>query len=199
MSEHRPSEERRDQIVDAMIEALAEHGYAKATIAKIAGAAGLTPGLLHYHFPNKQAILLGALAQLAGEQLVILEDLAARESPAEALDEILRTMLAPRDQAKPVRVAAWVAILAEAIRAPDVANELSEALVHYRDIIADVLTRGAATGDFDLGDLSAGAAGAALVALIQGYFTVGVTAREAVPSMTAYAAASRMARALTTA
>ena len=51
-------EERRAQIVDGLMRVLPEHGYERASVARIAKAAGLSPGLVHHHFENKQAILL---------------------------------------------------------------------------------------------------------------------------------------------
>ena len=56
----RPSntDARREQIVLGLQRVMAERGYEKATVSAIAQAAGLTPGLVHYHFKNKQEMLL---------------------------------------------------------------------------------------------------------------------------------------------
>lgn len=62
------SERRRREIVDGLIEIMAETGYQRATVQRIANAAGLAPGLLHYHFQSKREILL-ALAQTLEEAL----------------------------------------------------------------------------------------------------------------------------------
>ena len=51
---------------------IARHGYEKATIQAIAAQAGLAPGLIHYHFKNKQEILvslIGTMAQAAARAL----------------------------------------------------------------------------------------------------------------------------------
>ena len=54
----RPSntEERRQQIVEGLLRVMAERGYERASIAEIAKAAGLSPGLVHYHFTEKQEL-----------------------------------------------------------------------------------------------------------------------------------------------
>lgn len=44
---------RRDQIVQAAVETLAEVGYAKASFARIAEHAGISAGLISYHFDHK--------------------------------------------------------------------------------------------------------------------------------------------------
>ena len=63
----RPSntEERRAQIVEAFLTVISKEGYARATIAAVAREAGLTSGLLHYHFGRKHQLLV-ARAQLLG-------------------------------------------------------------------------------------------------------------------------------------
>lgn len=55
---------RRAEIVEAMLRVMARRGYARASIAAIAEEAGLTAGLVHYHFRNKQAILLLSLIHI---------------------------------------------------------------------------------------------------------------------------------------
>ena len=193
MTEHRPTRERRDEIIDAMIEAMAEHGYAKATIATIAEAADLTPGLLHYHFPSKTAILRGALHKLAAQQEELFQHITdAHDDALDALDAILVAMLAPGAQAQPGRVSAWVAILAEAIRQPDVAAELEEALMNFREHLSKLVAQAESRDALDLTDTSADALAAGLLALFQGYVTIGVTARAVVPRGSALTVARRM-------
>jgi AcrR family transcriptional regulator len=41
---------RRDQIVRAAIETIAEEGYARASFVRIAQRASISPGLITYHF-----------------------------------------------------------------------------------------------------------------------------------------------------
>ena len=59
------TEQRREQIVKGLLEAIGEHGYDKATIQTIAQKAGLAPGLIHYHFKSKEDILLELVKSLA--------------------------------------------------------------------------------------------------------------------------------------
>lgn len=46
-------EARRRQIVEAAIEVIAELGYPRASFARIAGRAGISPSLISYHFRSK--------------------------------------------------------------------------------------------------------------------------------------------------
>lgn len=56
---------RRDQIVEAAIETIAELGYAKASFTQIARRAGLSStGLISYHFAGKQELVGQVVASL---------------------------------------------------------------------------------------------------------------------------------------
>jgi TetR/AcrR family fatty acid metabolism transcriptional regulator len=48
---------RRAQIVDCAIDAIAELGFAKASVDQIAKRAGVSKGVITYHFPSKEGIV----------------------------------------------------------------------------------------------------------------------------------------------
>lgn len=50
-------EVRRKQIIDTAIEAIAQEGFAQTTIAEIAKRAGVSTGVITYHFKNKDELL----------------------------------------------------------------------------------------------------------------------------------------------
>jgi AcrR family transcriptional regulator len=52
----------RDRILQATIEALATHGYAKTTARSIAALGGFAPGVLYYHFSDLDDVLRAAVA-----------------------------------------------------------------------------------------------------------------------------------------
>ncbi len=51
------SRERRSQLIAATIEVLAEDGFAQTTFARVADRAGVTPGLITYHFGTKHQLM----------------------------------------------------------------------------------------------------------------------------------------------
>jgi TetR/AcrR family transcriptional repressor of bet genes len=120
----RPSNtaERRAQIVDGLLTVMARAGYDGASIQAIARAAGLAPGLLHYHFESKQEILhelVSALVErLRARYRLRLE--AAGEEPQARLRAFVEAHLAQGSDADPRAVASWVVIAAEAVRQPEV-------------------------------------------------------------------------------
>src|ERR1700709_982921 len=52
---------RQKQIIEAAITVVAREGYVRASMARIAQEAGLSKGLLSYHFRNKDHLLDQAL------------------------------------------------------------------------------------------------------------------------------------------
>ncbi len=52
---------RREQIVRATLRCLAREGYARTTMKRVAREARVSPGILHYYFADKRAILVAAL------------------------------------------------------------------------------------------------------------------------------------------
>lgn len=56
-----PPEERRRQIVDAVLRVISEHGVPNTTVSRVAQAAGVAQGTLYLHFRNRTEMLMAAL------------------------------------------------------------------------------------------------------------------------------------------
>jgi AcrR family transcriptional regulator len=54
--------ETREKILQAAFRTLSRRGYENTTVKDIAEEAGVAPGLLHYYFKSKQALVLAVLA-----------------------------------------------------------------------------------------------------------------------------------------
>ncbi len=67
----RPSvkKERKLQITQGMMKVMATKGYDGASMPEIAKAAGLGQGLIHYHFKNKQEILVAVLSEIVNHHV----------------------------------------------------------------------------------------------------------------------------------
>lgn len=59
----------REQILDATIECLLEHGYAATTTQRVQKRAGVSRGRLLHHFPSKRELIAGAMARAADKRL----------------------------------------------------------------------------------------------------------------------------------
>jgi AcrR family transcriptional regulator len=65
-------EARRNQILDAAAQLIAEKGFHRATTREIAGTAGISEGTIYNYFDNKESLLIGLMVRLA--QLESLND-----------------------------------------------------------------------------------------------------------------------------
>ncbi|MCB9761403.1 MAG: TetR/AcrR family transcriptional regulator [Alphaproteobacteria bacterium] len=162
---------RRAQIVEALMQVMAVHGFDGASIRLIAEAADLTPGLVHYHFKTKHDILLELMNHLAALLEERLNDaLAHKATPREHLHAFLRALLSldPVDRPDPAAVACWIAVGAQAVRAPALAARLQVALAGLQRTLAALLRDALA----DAGRSTQGAEADAwvLIAAIQGSF-----------------------------
>lgn len=172
--------QRREQIVNGLLAAIGEHGYEKATIQAIAQNAGLAPGLIHYHFKNKEEILLELVKSLAAVAQRRYEALAASATEAQArLKAYLDARLALGNGAEPQAVAAWVVIGAEAIRQPLVRAAYQGAVAAERALLEALLT------DY-LGERGKSAAcashlAASLIAFMEGAFQLSSAAGDIMP------------------
>jgi len=194
----RPSntDERRAQITGALVKVMAKRGYDGASIADIAKAAGLTPGLVHYHFESKQEILLAALRDLSLRHTAAL---AARLGEKEAdpmarVEAFIDFHLGLGADADPDSLAMWILLSGEALRDERVRLEFTKAIEQTRDVLFDLVQGGAEQQLFACD--SAEAAASALLALIQGYFVLAATARPLIPKGSAALSAKSMAEGL---
>ncbi len=194
----RPSNtaERRTQIARGLISVMAERGYDGASMPAIAKAAGLTQGLIHYHFKNKRAILLVALQELVvlhtdhlDRHLAPLDD-----DPHEQMAAFIDFHLGLGTDASPEILASWLVLSGEALRQRKVRKAFAEAVAKWVQQLVGIIEQGNREGLFDC--VQPAAAAAALMSTIQGYFVLGATARDQIPRGSAARSTKAMAEGL---
>lgn len=116
---------RRSQLVHALSEVMAERGYDGATVQAIAERAGLTPGLLHYHFNSKNEILSALIETLSRKvEDRFLQLLAeCQNDPKLELKAFIDAHLALGEAADRNAVSCWIVIGAEAVRNREVQKQ----------------------------------------------------------------------------
>ncbi len=89
-AERLQGEVRRDQIAQAVLALVAEHGMSALSVAAVAHRVGVAPSALYRHFDSKEAMLAGTIERVAGQMLGNLERArAAARDPLEALERLL--------------------------------------------------------------------------------------------------------------
>jgi len=110
-----PKAERRQQLIDAAMEVIAEHGLSGTTTAMVTRRAGLSMGLVNHHFETKDNLLAEILLHLAED--LRASWLPAYENVALAPAEKLRAMvdaLFGKEHCTPVRIRCWFAFFGDA-------------------------------------------------------------------------------------
>lgn len=86
MSKSDVAAERKDQIVRATVECITKHGYHNFSMQDVASTAGVSKGIIHYYFLNKDDLMMSVLDRVAGDiEAVLSAEMSAIENPIERL------------------------------------------------------------------------------------------------------------------
>ncbi len=105
---------RRQQLIDATIVVLARKGFSALTVADVAKAAGLSVGIINFHFETKEKLLSASLKHLADEYYRNWQKALATPK-ATAAEKLQMIMLGDFDSNifTPDKLAAWIAFWGE--------------------------------------------------------------------------------------
>jgi len=177
----RPSnkEERRLQIVSALLTVMSDKGYDGATIKDIANQAGLAPGLIHHHFKSKQQILLALVEQVIAVGQTRYETLeSAANTPYEQLNAFVHAHLGLGDGADIEAVKAWVLIGSEAVKQHDVCELYKQAIEQRQNLLVNLLMK---ASNKALTKKPASLVAATVLSAIEGAYLLGVTCSDVMP------------------
>jgi TetR/AcrR family transcriptional repressor of bet genes len=110
---------RRAQVMEATIRSLAERGFSRTTVTNVAARAGISHGLVLFHFQSKENLLAETLDYLAEEYRLNWQSAleVAGKAPDEQLLALIRADFAPAI-CTPDRLAAWCAYWGESQSRP---------------------------------------------------------------------------------
>ena len=110
---------RRHQLIEATIETLARRGYAQTTMTDVANTAGVSHGLVNFHFDTKEKLLTETLLFLAEEYRVNWTT-ALAEAPADPASQLDALVRADYNDVvcTPSKLVAWCAYWGEAQSRP---------------------------------------------------------------------------------
>lgn len=121
---------RRKQLVDAAIAVIHAEGFANATVARIARRAGVSTGMVHHYFHDKDDLLFATMRHLLAE---LRADAAARLAhsftPQQRIGAIIDACFGD-SQFEGQVFSAWLALYGNARQSPRLMNIL--ALYHRR-------------------------------------------------------------------
>lgn len=87
MSKADVAAERKDQIVRATVDCISRHGYHNFSMQDVARTAGVSKGIIHYYFLNKDELMMSVLDKVAGDiEQVLQSDMASIEDPVQKIE-----------------------------------------------------------------------------------------------------------------
>jgi AcrR family transcriptional regulator len=150
---------RRDQIVRATIRCLAREGYAGLTMKKVSREAGVSQGILHYYFADKQAILVAALETVMADldrRVAAAQARSGREARAR-LRALIRASLETALEAREMWVV-FVEFWGEMMHDPRLRAVNAELYGRLRRLIGAVVRQGIRAGRYRRVNVTAAAA-----------------------------------------
>src|SRR3954452_25091792 len=144
------SAEARTRILAAAAEVIVRDGLAQVRMASIAGAAGVSSGLLHYHFDTKE-LLFGEVLRHSHATSAGLNRQAVAEAgddPAVRLSSFLDRCL-PSDEQRAHEWLLWQELELLCLRDPHLAEVGAELYEDLYATVAQIVRDGLAAGVFD--------------------------------------------------
>lgn len=139
---------RRQQIIDATIRVMAAKGWNETSIDEITREAGVSRGLVAYHFKDKAQLLAGVLARSRETfAAAVAEAVASSSDPVEQLRSVTRSaILMARDD--PASYEIFLHFSASARSDPELGAQVRSLYRSFRLATADGIRRGQASGHF---------------------------------------------------
>lgn len=137
---------RREEIIDAMVEQIAERGIAATRVADVASAMGVSTGLIFYHFETKEALLAEAFPRAMQHDLDDLAKIVARKASAAARLRAVVKLYGPAGGAPGWRL--WIDGWAAALRDPDLVGVMRDIDNVWRSAVHDLIVEGNEAQEF---------------------------------------------------
>jgi AcrR family transcriptional regulator len=125
-------EARQRQLIESTIVAIGRYGYAKLTLNHVASLAGLSPGIVNFHFRSKEQLLAATLEYLVEEYEAFWTQALANagDTAAAKVDAMIEADFHLQVNSLE-KVTVWYAFWAEAQANPAYRERISRLEAHY--------------------------------------------------------------------
>lgn len=148
MSKPDVAAERKDQIVRATVDCITKHGYHNFSMQDVARTAGVSKGIIHYYFLNKDDLMMSVLDKVAGDiETIIAADMESITSPVEKIKVFIAVtfdVVRSTKEYYQVNMDFWTQINQK----KEVRQVISRHYAKFRDSCAKVIEEGVKQGVF---------------------------------------------------
>jgi AcrR family transcriptional regulator len=148
-------QDRRRALLSTAAELAREHGLARVTGRDVAARAGVSVGLVQYHFGSVEELLVELFEQEQGQDLAAAREAINRcRTPSSAIRRLFDWFApTPADW----RYRLWVDAWSLAPHLPLLRTAARRLNLEWRDLFLEVITHGCDTGEFEVPDPKAAA------------------------------------------
>jgi TetR/AcrR family fatty acid metabolism transcriptional regulator len=140
---------RRRQILDGLLKAVGEHGLQRCNMTNVAEAAGVSRGILHYYFKNKDEMIGALVAHLKESYLPDFRDQTSQiEDPQEQLNKSLWYPVQTFGQGGAALAKVWIEFWGLAAHHPEVHQFILDGQQALRAHFVEILKAGIDQGVF---------------------------------------------------
>jgi AcrR family transcriptional regulator len=142
-------ETRQQQLIEATIDSLAKRGYSDTTLANVADGAGLSRGIVNFHFESKEKLLISTL-QFMSDEYANHWNAALEKAGPGAADKIWSLVNADFDRkiCTKRKLAAWCAFWGEAKSRPTYQALCGASDQNYQQTFVELCTELKADGGY---------------------------------------------------
>ena len=143
-------ETRRQQLIEATIDSLAKRGYSETTMADVADGAGLSRGIVNFHFESKDKLLVATLQYMADEYSAHWRA-SLQKAGSEPAKQLAALVASDFDRAicTKRKLGAWCAFWGEAKSRPTYQALCGARDEAYQNVFVDLCRRRKADGGYD--------------------------------------------------
>jgi AcrR family transcriptional regulator len=144
-------DQRRDQMLVAAAELIAQRGFSETRIADVAERVGASPALVIYYFGTKDSLLTGALRYSEDTFYSAANEMLGRTSSLrERLEMLVHLTCIPQGKDEvPGYWGLWFDLWNQAFRHPAVARDRIELDQRWRNTISGVVSEGIEAGEIE--------------------------------------------------
>ncbi|MFQ3560422.1 TetR/AcrR family transcriptional regulator [Streptomyces gramineus] len=147
---------RREEILDATVEQIQQRGIAATRVTDVAGALGVSSGLIYYHFETKEQLIEATFAHAVRNELDSAQAVLSRPAPVVTrLKALLRSYAPPARDAPGWRL--WIDGYSAGLRDQSLTKVMQELDGEWKKIFISLIEEGMASGDFPCADARAAA------------------------------------------
>lgn len=148
MSKADVAAERKDQIVRATVECITKYGYHNFSMQDVARTAGVSKGIIHYYFLNKDELMMSVLDKVAGDiETVLASEMSTITDPRrkfEVFMEVAFDIVRSTKEYYQVNMDFWTQINQK----EDVRKVIARHYAKFRESAAAVIKEGIDSGTF---------------------------------------------------